>query len=61
MVEAESKEEAAEKAKNMMRCSNCGSWNTDHEYVYVNEEPVYFQFICDDCNATFGKHIRKGQ
>lgn len=49
VVEAKSKEEAEEKAKNMMQCTNCGSWNTDTEYVYVDDEPILTLFECYDC------------
>ena len=49
VVSAESKEEAEEKVKNMMQCTNCGSWNTDTEYVYVDDEPILTLFECYDC------------
>lgn len=49
VVDAENKEEAKEKVKNMMRCTNCGSWNTDTEYVYVDDEPILTLFECYNC------------
>ena len=49
VVDAENKEEAKEKVKNMMQCTNCGSWNTDTEYVYVDDEPILTLFECYNC------------
>ena len=49
VVDAKSKEEAEEKVKNMMQCTNCGSWNTDTEYVYVDDEPISTLFECYNC------------
>lgn len=49
VVEAESKEEAEEKYKNKKVCPNCESWNTDTEYVYVDDEPILTLFECYDC------------
>ena len=49
VVDAKSKEEAEEKVKNMMQCTNCGSWNTDTEYVYVDDEPILTLFECYNC------------
>lgn len=49
VVDAENKEEAEEKVKNMMQCTNCGSWNTDTEYVYVDDEPILTLFECYNC------------
>ena len=49
VVDAENKEDAEEKVKNMMRCTNCGSWNTDTEYVYVDDEPILTLFECYNC------------
>ena len=49
VVDAENKEDAKEKVKNMMRCTNCGSWNTDTEYVYVDDEPILTLFECYNC------------
>ena len=49
VVDAKSKEEAEEKVKNMMQCTNCGSWNTDTEYVYVDNEPILTLFECYNC------------
>ena len=49
VVEAENKEDAEEKVKNMMQCTNCGSWNTDTEYVYVDDEPILTLFECYNC------------
>lgn len=59
VVEAESREEAERKASDKIQCPRCESWNTEHEYVYVNSQPVYFQFICDDCDSSLGKYIKK--
>ncbi|MFH4927097.1 hypothetical protein ABVB55_03080 [Staphylococcus cohnii] len=33
----------------MMQCTNCGSWNTDTEYVYVDDEPILTLFECYNC------------
>ena len=49
VVDAENKEDAEEKVKNMMQCTNCGSWNTDTEYVYVDDEPILTLFECYNC------------
>ena len=49
VVDAENKEDAKEKVKNMMQCTNCGSWNTDTEYVYVDDEPILTLFECYNC------------
>ena len=49
VVDAENKEEAEEKVKNMMQCTNCGSWKTDTEYVYVDDEPILTLFECYNC------------
>ena len=49
VVDAKSKEEAEEKVKNMMQCTNCGRWNTDTEYVYVDDEPILTLFECYNC------------
>lgn len=49
VVDAENKEDAEEKVKNMMQCTNCGSWNTDTEYVYVDNEPILTLFECYNC------------
>ena len=49
VVDAKSKEEPEEKVKNMMQCTNCGSWNTDTEYVYVDDEPILTLFECYNC------------
>ena len=49
VVDAKNKEEAKEKVKNMMQCTNCGSWNTDTEYVYVDDEPILTLFECYNC------------
>ncbi|MCQ9293113.1 DUF1381 domain-containing protein [Staphylococcus cohnii] len=49
VVDAKSKEEAEEKVKNMMQCTNCGSWNTDTEYVYIDDEPILTLFECYNC------------
>lgn len=57
VVEAESKEEAEEKAKNMMQCSNCGSWDTEYEYLYVNNIPIHLAFSCNNCNERYGKEL----
>ncbi|MRF37146.1 DUF1381 domain-containing protein [Staphylococcus sp. KY49P] len=57
VVEAESKEEALEKAENMMQCPNCGSWDTDYEYIYLSNEPIHFAFNCNNCNTRYGKDL----
>lgn len=57
LVEAESKEEAEEKAKNMMQCSNCDSWDTEYEYLYVNNIPIHLAFSCNNCNERYGKEL----
>ena len=49
VVDAKNKEDAKEKVKNMMQCTNCGSWNTDTEYVYVDDEPILTIFQCYNC------------
>lgn len=57
MVDAESKEEALEIVKNMMQCSNCGSWDTEYEYLYVNNIPIHLAFSCNNCNERYGKEL----
>jgi len=57
VVDAESKEEALEIVKNMMQCSNCGSWDTEYEYLYVNNIPIHLAFSCNNCNERYGKEL----
>lgn len=57
VIEAESKEEAEEIAKNMMQCSNCDSWDTEYEYLYVNNIPIHLAFSCNNCNERYGKEL----
>nr|WP_216652803.1 DUF1381 domain-containing protein [Staphylococcus xylosus] len=59
VVEAESKEEAERKASDKKQCPRCKSWNTDYEYYYVENEPVYIAFKCLDCDAIYGEYIKK--
>lgn len=49
VVDAESKEEAKERVKDKKQCSNCGSWNTDTEYAYADNEPILTLFQCYNC------------
>ncbi|MEB6799944.1 DUF1381 domain-containing protein [Staphylococcus saprophyticus] len=59
VVEAKSKEEAERKASDKKQCPRCKSWNTNHEYYYVENEPVYIAFKCFDCDAMYGEYIGK--
>lgn len=59
VVEAESKEEAERKASDKIQCPRCESWNTNYEYYYVENEPVYIAFKCFDCDAMYGEYIEK--
>lgn len=61
IVSAESKEEAEEKVEDKIQCPRCKSWNTNHEYYYVESDPVYIAFKCFDCDAMYGEMYRKGQ
>lgn len=57
VVEAESKEEALEKVKGKKQCSNCGSWDTEYEYLYANNIPIHLAFSCNNCNDRYGKEL----
>lgn len=59
VVEAESKEETERKYNDLIQCPRCKSWNTNHEYYYVENDPVYIAFKCFDCNAMYGEYIEK--
>ncbi|RXS21387.1 DUF1381 domain-containing protein [Staphylococcus saprophyticus] len=59
IVSAESKEEAERKASDKKQCPRCKSWNTNYEYYYVENEPVYIAFKCFDCDAMYGEYIGK--
>lgn len=41
----------------MMQCPNCGSWDTDYEYIYLSNEPIHFAFNCNNCNTRYGKDL----
>lgn len=41
----------------MMQCSNCGSWDTEYEYLYVNNIPIHLAFSCNNCNERYGKEL----
>ncbi|MDW4303871.1 DUF1381 domain-containing protein [Staphylococcus saprophyticus] len=49
VVEAESKEEALEKAEDKIQCPRCESWNGYTEYLYVENKPVMTVFNCYKC------------
>ncbi|WP_039067675.1 DUF1381 domain-containing protein [Staphylococcus shinii] len=59
VVEAESKEEAGRKYNELIQCPRCKSWNTNNEFLYVDNEPVFTHFICYDCDAVYGEYIEK--
>ncbi|PTJ85090.1 hypothetical protein BU055_02045 [Staphylococcus succinus] len=61
VVDAESKEEAERKSKDLIQCPKCESWNTEHEYMYAENTPVYLYFMCNDCNSKYVDHVKKGQ
>ena len=60
VVEAESKEEAEERYKDKKAWPNCESWNTVHEFVYENNEPVLIVFECINCKHAYTNYIKKG-
>ncbi|MFG0935224.1 DUF1381 domain-containing protein, partial [Staphylococcus sp. 231237_7MaSpsaltlick] len=57
VVEAESKEEAERKYNDLIQCANCGSWDTEYEYLYVNNIPIHLAFSCNNCNERYGKEL----
>lgn len=57
IVEAESKEEAEVKYNDLMQCDKCGSWNTEHGYLYLNSIPIHLDFSCNNCNKRYGKEL----
>lgn len=59
IVSAESKEEAEEMVKDRIQCPRCKSWNTNHEYYYIENDPVYIAFKCFNCGAMYGEYIEK--
>ena len=59
VVDAENKEDAKEKVSDKIQCPRCKSWNTNHEYYYVDNEPTYIAFKCFDCDAVYGGYIEK--
>ena len=59
VVDAENKEEAKGKVSDKIQCPRCKSWNTNHEYYYVENEPTYVAFKCFDCDAAYVEYIEK--
>lgn len=57
IVSAESKEEAKRKYNDLMQCTNCGSWDTEYEYLYVDNIPIHLAFSCNNCNERYGKEL----
>lgn len=55
VVDAESKEEAERKYNELIQCPRCKSWNTNNEFIYVDNEPVYMTFKCNNCGEYIGK------
>ncbi|ASN70560.1 hypothetical protein 10S1_57 [uncultured Caudovirales phage] len=60
VVEAESKEEALEKAKYKIQCPRCESVDIDYEYYYEDSnEPSYIYIICHTCMGVSLEEVRK--
>lgn len=59
MVEAESKEEAEEIVDDKIQCPRCESLNTDNQFVYDNNKPIFTYFICYNCDATYAEYMEK--
>ncbi len=57
VVDAESAEEAKERVKDKKQCFNCGSWDTEYEYLFVNNIPIHLAFSCNNCNKRYGKEL----
>lgn len=60
VVDAESKEDADRKSKDLIQCSRCKSQNIDYEY-YCEDigDPSYIYTICHNCKGIFLDSIRK--
>ena len=60
VVEAESKEDALEKAKYKIQCPRCESVDIDYEYYYEDSnEPSYIYIICHNCMGVCLEKVRK--
>lgn len=59
VVESESKEEVKREYIIPMRCPKCNSQDTDYQYVYVDNEPIFVHLLCNNCDGTYREYIEK--